>query len=67
MLFSVNKINCNEDLILKVLSSALPFMLFTVKYITFYFVTENVSIRIVFINNYYRLLYHVNVIMPRSL
>jgi len=43
------------DLILRVLSSALPFMLFTVKYITFYFVTENVSKEIVFINNYYRL------------
>ncbi|XP_024871339.1 odorant receptor 63a-like [Temnothorax curvispinosus] len=31
------------DLVLRVLSSALPFMLFTVKYITFYFVTENIK------------------------
>ncbi|KAL0126374.1 hypothetical protein PUN28_005042 [Cardiocondyla obscurior] len=31
------------ELILKVLSSALPFMLFTVKYVTFYFVTEKIK------------------------
>ncbi|KAL6264368.1 hypothetical protein P5V15_004480 [Pogonomyrmex californicus] len=31
------------DLVLRVLSFALPFMLFTVKYVTFYFVTENIK------------------------
>ncbi|KAH0945377.1 hypothetical protein HN011_009606 [Eciton burchellii] len=35
-------IKYDTTLVLKILSSALPFLLFIVKYVTFYFVTENI-------------------------